>query len=547
MKNPFRILSQIFGAVFYVSAVQAELTLLPDPVASTASSSFAGDLTNWGPQRLYDALPTTADIDTNFDAGNAQQYAGDGTGPHVLVFDYGASVTFNGLAYSQRLGGDPIADKVQTIDVWVSDTDPGTAAVDLPGTLGEAGGSTGQLNTDAGLTTFANYDLGADLTGRYVVFQLNDAGAGSFNPGGSELQLTFDTPPTDPDLTAPVTFDFGRLQANSDSMTQQIEISNIGATQTLLISGVSLEGPDAASFNIISSPTSLTPGATGSISISFTPGATSGSVGATAVIASNDVNSAETEISLIATLTDPLPEDLEFLPDPTTISASTFFDANFRPEFLFDADPTVDDIENPDFDPLSQYAGTGEGPHVLVLDFGASVDFNGIAYAQRLGGVIDADKVPSIEVWASNDDPGSAAIDMPILSDPAEAMTNITTTDTSPLLRYYPLDAFLTGRYVVLRLGQGTFNPGGAEMQLTLIGSPEPLEIFSISYPGGTTATISWNSKPSKTYRVERSATLQGEWDELDDSVPSEGDITTYADSTIPLDTLRMFYRVIEN
>ena len=538
-----------FGLLFLamVSISQAELVLVPDPVSSSASTSFAGDIANWGPQRLYDATPTTADLDTNFDAGNAQQYAGQGLGPHVLVFDYGSPVTFSGIAYSQRLGADPIADKVQNIDVWVSDTDPGAASVDLPGTLGASEANTGQLNTDAGLSTFANYNLGLDLTGRYVIFQLNDAGPGSFNPGGSELQLTFDTDPADPDLTAPATYDFGRFPAGSDAVTEQLEINNIGATQTLLISGITLEGPDAASFNIISNPTSLDPGASGTVVVSFTPGATPGPVEATAIIASDDALTADTRIFLTATLTTPIPDDLILLPDPTAITASTFFDASFGPEFLFDADPTLDDFENTDFDPIGQYAGVGEGPHVLVLDYGEPVDFNGIAYSQRLGGIIEADKVPAIEFWASNTDPGTAAIDLPILSDPAQSMTDLVITDTTPLLRYYPLNSILSGRYVIMRLAAGTFNPGGSELQLTLVGTPEPLVISSIVYPGGTSATVTWNSRNLKTYRVERSISMQGEWDELDDSVPTGGETTTFTDSTVPLDTPRMFYRVIEN
>lgn len=168
----------------------AALTMLPDPVSSSASSSFSNDVPNWGPQRLYDANPAVSDLGTNFAAGNALQYAGNGVGPHVLVFDYGSTVTFTGIAYSQRLGADPIADKVQNIEVWATDTDPGPASLALPGTLGAAQGNTGQLDTSPGVTTFLNYPVGGELSGRYVVFRLNDSGPGSFNPGGSELQLT---------------------------------------------------------------------------------------------------------------------------------------------------------------------------------------------------------------------------------------------------------------------------------------------------------------------------------------------------------------------
>lgn len=186
-----KLLFSLIVSTFGLASSQAALTLLPDPVSSSASSSFSNDIPNWGPQRLYDASPTASDIGTGFAAGTSLQYAGNGIGPHVLVFDYGQSVNFTGIAYSQRLGGDPIADKVQDIDVWATDTDPGAATTVLPGTLGAADGNTGQLDTTAGATNFLNYDVG-NLSGRYVIFQFNDSGPGSFNPGGSEMQLTFD-------------------------------------------------------------------------------------------------------------------------------------------------------------------------------------------------------------------------------------------------------------------------------------------------------------------------------------------------------------------
>ena len=276
------------------------------------------------------------------------------------------------------------------------------------------------------------------------------------------------------------------------------------------------------------------------------PGVTPGKLEATAVIASSDANNANTYVSLSATLTTAIPESLEMLPDPTSITASSFFNDSYAPEFLFDADPTISDFENPDFDPLGQYAGSGEGPHVLVLDYEKSIDFDGFAFAQRLGSIIVADKVPSIEFWVSDTDPGAASTELPILSAPPEAMTDLVTTDTSALLRYYPLETILTGRYVVVRLAQGTFNPGGSELQLTLAGTPTPLQIQSMSYPGGTSASFTWNSKPQKIYQVERSTNMQDVWEVLDTNYSSDGTLTSFTDNNVPLDAPRMFYRVIE-
>lgn len=189
MKNRILVL---FFLCLGIAGSQAALTMLADPATSSASTSFAGDIPGWGPQRLYDAAPTPADLETLFAAGTAQQYAGAGTGPHVIVFDYGATVSFNGLAYSQRAGADPTLDKVQNIDVWVTNSDPGAASLALPGALGAPDANTGALLTAD--TTFRNYDLGTTLSGRWVVFQFNDAGGAVGNPGGSELQLTIPEP-----------------------------------------------------------------------------------------------------------------------------------------------------------------------------------------------------------------------------------------------------------------------------------------------------------------------------------------------------------------
>lgn len=527
-----------------VVASHADLLLIPDPVSATASTSFNA---TYAPEHLYDATPSAADVGTNFDSGNVSQYAGIGPGPHVIVYDYGESVTFEGIAYSQRLGGDPVLDKVQNIDVWATDTDPGPASLTIPEALGAPQGNTGQLDTAAGLTSFLNYPLGVILTGRYVVFQFNDAGGTVGNPGGSEMQLTIETGPADPGISIPPSLDFGRVGVDSPPMQSAFQVTNVGATQRLAISGVTIDGGNSGNFSVISFPDSLAPGASGDVVIELTPGGELGSLRSDAVIESNDVNRPIAKVPLTATIRSSVPDNLEFVADPVAISASSFFNATYAPEFLYDAELTIDDFENPAFDPLGQYAGSGTGPHVLVFDFGATVNFDGIAYAQRLGGIVDADKVPSIELWVSDADPGLASLDLPILSGPPAAMAELVTTDTSPLLRYYDIGTLLSGRYVVMRLGVGTYNPGGSELQLTLVGSAEPVRIIGIEFDGASTASLTWTSREGQDYTIERSTDMRGEWDELDDGWTGQPETTTYVDDQVPEGTRRMFYRVSPN
>ncbi len=184
---------------------QATLSFLPDPVSSSASSSFAGNATDWGPQNLYNANPTVADIGTDvsaiFGTAAGDEHASDGGsafgGQHVVVFDYGSSIDSTGFAFAQRNGnGTAGVDKFDGINIWFTDTDPGAATIALPGSLGAAD----QMVTLAGAPNapstgqriFDYYDFNTLHSGRWVVFQMIDDGMDQFNPGGNELQLALD-------------------------------------------------------------------------------------------------------------------------------------------------------------------------------------------------------------------------------------------------------------------------------------------------------------------------------------------------------------------
>jgi hypothetical protein len=174
-----------FGAL----NANAEVSLLPDPVSATAASTYADDIPGWGPQNLYDQDPTAADL--NQVIGNGAEYAGSGEGPHVVVFDYGSPVSFDGMAYAQRVSGaDLDADRVPEINFWVANTDPGPAALDLA-ILSDppAASVTGIDMLDL---AFNSYAFGHELTGQYVVVRL-EAG-GTFNPGGGEMALLSSIP-----------------------------------------------------------------------------------------------------------------------------------------------------------------------------------------------------------------------------------------------------------------------------------------------------------------------------------------------------------------
>lgn len=79
---------------------------------------------------------------------------------------------------------------------------------------------------------------------------------------------------------------------------RQVPVFNIGATQTLNITGTALTGPDAALFAVNSSPVQLGPGEQGVLDLSFDPGARTGGVVAYLEISSNDQSNSVVTVEL---------------------------------------------------------------------------------------------------------------------------------------------------------------------------------------------------------------------------------------------------------
>lgn len=109
----------------------SETTVLPAPAKATASSEFSD---TYAVKHLFDGAPGVSDVGTKRNLG--MQYAGKGVGPHVVVYDMGASMAFDRVVYAQRPHN--ACDVANTIEFWVSDTDPGAASIEMP-LLGGAG------------------------------------------------------------------------------------------------------------------------------------------------------------------------------------------------------------------------------------------------------------------------------------------------------------------------------------------------------------------------------------------------------------------------
>ena len=94
-------------------------------------------------------------------------------------------------------------------------------------------------------------------------------------------------------------------------------------------------------------------------------------------------------------------------------------------------------------------------------------------------------------------------------------------------------------------LGDGAANSTVNALQL-IEGFSQELEITSIDIdPGSRNITITWASRETGRYIIERSTDLLN-WDELDDSYPANGDSTTFIDAGVFGDLSKVFYRVTE-
>jgi hypothetical protein len=171
---------------------------------------------------------------------------------------------------------------------------------------------------------------------------------------------------------------------------------------------------------------------------------------------------------------------------PPVTSSGPQYDGNYSVAKLFDASVAGADIGVTSYgNPDGQWAGFGEGPHEVFMDFGASISTAAIAYAQRSGDLADADKIGTVDFWFSESDfAGLFPVDAP---DTKATITNATDT----ILHAYSLGGTFTGQYVAARFnaaspGLAINNPGGSEFRFLAVPEPSSI-ILSVLACGGLT------------------------------------------------------------
>lgn len=176
---------------------------------------------------------------------------------------------------------------------------------------------------------------------------------------------------------------------------------------------------------------------------------------------------------------------------PPVASSGPQYNGDYSVAKLFDASVSDSDVGVTSYgNPDGQWAGPGEGPHEVFMDFGASISTSAIAYAQRSGDLADADKIGTVDLWFSDTDfAGVFPADAP---DTTATITNPTDT----ILHPYSLGGTFSGQYVAARFNAATLgidpnNPGGSEFRFLAIPEPSSVGIATLACAG----LLSWRRR----------------------------------------------------
>ncbi len=229
-----------------------------------------------------------------------------------------------------------------------------------------------------------------EVTARYVEFTAEDnffAEPGDGSQGGvaggdrvglGEIAFEVLSVEAEPHIVVPGVVEFG---ITDQALSFQVNVLNTGEAD-LLISAVSLSGPDADAFAIVSSPASVSSLQTLPIELTADPtGRTGEPFAATLTIASNDPDNPEASVSLVAR---PQPRFYDIVSVESSTMANDLYPASNLiqgPEVGFDADPPHDKLLDGETGNWVTAADAGfpadyielVGMPVLIFDLGADV------------------------------------------------------------------------------------------------------------------------------------------------------------------------------
>lgn len=110
-----------------------------------------------------------------------------------------------------------------------------------------------------------------------------------------------------------------------------------------------------------------------------------------------------------------------------------------------------------------------------------------------------------------------------------------------------PSDSYKFIRYSVTRTG----NPNHALAEIEYfgeVGPSAPLEVIAFSYDEETNqVSLTWNSRDNRTYSVFTSTDLFDFGTDINDSIASQGETTTFTFTNLSPELTKQFFRVVEN
>ena len=283
------------------------------PISSITSSTSGTDLYNvnnliQGPGSGYDASEPHNSIGggsthtwvTNAPNGSGDYFANGVLNP-VLVIDLGENRSLSeistwGYANSNTNGGREFTLRFAT-------------AAEGIGSFGSSITYSPSFSAGFSANLRDSHQFTETVLARHVELTFTDnwRGGQGGTPGGDRVglgEIAFEDqiPPTDPLIQSDTSFN---LDLDGSVQIFNFEVSNLGATQNLVISSTAFNGANASAFSLLSTPGSIAPGSTGIFQFSLNPTGITGNVAASLDFNTNDTTQPVISVALTGFVHDP--------------------------------------------------------------------------------------------------------------------------------------------------------------------------------------------------------------------------------------------------
>ena len=205
----------------------------------------------------------------------------------------------------------------------------------------------------------------------------------------------------------------------------------------------------------------------------------------------------------------------------------------------------------------SDYISVHEGPEYIWFDLGADVPLSEISYWGYANTNSNGMREFNLS-FATDAEGGEALLGDESYGTTITANPSFVAVQEESLRQSFVFPEAVTARYVRLEAVSTFYNQPGAGAGGDRLGIGDIAFLVSEATLGngfsateidivGEDVVLTFKSKPGLNYSLWRTTDLitsPDDWEELNDSHPSEGAFTTFTDNNVPEGTLRMFYQV---